>query len=449
MNIRKLDEGALEFRDIDRVLLGFPTGINTRRFSRIDTVALRKSMGSIFIGENPASPWPIEQFIEYQGKMVALGPWVEDSLPFDRVPLNPTVLLKLMRAIRSLKSGGFPLNGLYSRAIRWLPDTNVLLYPPKLAEWMREFYPPEKWIHPDLKGEGAWSFSLGVLSWTVLTGKDPFRNENAVLRRERIRRAVLPSLPSLIQELDGAAADTIIQSLTGSKRERPSVDEWDELLRRWTRTGIKRRLTARAVKEGRRKAVRQSRSAESVLIMRRWFRQFGWKLFSVLLIGVLIVVSAFSPLKKALATPITAGMAPIQIAATYYEAINSMQSDTLNAILARSADRQDLRIVNMLYVSGMVRESYEGIGTPPRASDWIRDGRPELPPGLFPWGVSDLRLEILGKDRVVARYLFWAPPSEEAVEMPVPIARIDILTFAQRRKSWKISGIDRRVIDAE
>ena len=167
MTINRIDDGALKCETFDGLRLGFPTGISTRRFSSADTVSIRNSEGIIIDASGTATSWPIEKFIEYEGDMVAVGPWLENSRPFDMAPVYITMISRLLPAVRAIKAAGYPLKGLYSRAIRWLPDGGVLIYPPKLAAWVLELNPDnessqarEQWVHPDHQGEAAWSFTL-------------------------------------------------------------------------------------------------------------------------------------------------------------------------------------------------------------------------------------------------------------------------------------------------
>jgi hypothetical protein len=450
MTIQEIDEGALKIIDTGGVYLGFPTGVGNRRFSGTDTVAFKKDPGILVDEAGRIRPWPVERFVEHQGNMVALGPWVEDTRPFASLKPDPHTLVRLIPALNGIGASGYGLNGLYSPAVRWLGGGGVLVFPPKLAEWVKEFRPPEPWVHPDLKGEPAWSFSLGVLAWMSLTGEDPYKNESGEARRERMRLAVLPSLHAVVPDLDDNVQQIITRSLTGSGQGRPDIVEWEKLLRRWCANGVKRDMTLQEFSEAREKAQRQSRSSEGRLNARRWFRKSGWKLLAGAAAGALLIAFVSAPLKKALETPVTAGMSAVQVAEVYYEAVSSLDSETLEVCLARKADRRDARMVEMLYVTSKMRQGYEGIGAPPPAEQWIREGKPELPYGVYPLGASGLELKDLGQGRVEARYLFWGPPDGETglegTREPVP--RIDVLTFVQGRKSLEIVQIDRRIPDS-
>lgn len=446
MKVERIDEGALSCVTPEGPKLGFPTGIGTRRFSSADTVAIRNSQGFVVDYQGRVSPWSIEKFVEIEGNMVAIGPWIEGTLPFESLPANIAALKKMLPVVRAMKAAGYPLRGLYSRAIRWLPDGGVLVFPPKLAEWVRELSPDDKWLHPDRSGEPAWSFSLGVLAWRILSGRDPFAEETGEARRERIRSGILPPLDTLVPGIDEEAEKIIRESLLeGDEKKVPNLEDWEKLIQIWSGKGIIEELAESEILERRARAERRNRSMEKGLNTRRWFRKSGWKLFAAIAVTAAVLAFVSAPVKNALKTPVTAGMTPMQVAQTYYGAIDALDSETMGDCLAKKTGRDDSRMVDTVYVTTRVRQGYEGTGEMPRASKWIADGKPELPPGLWPWGVSDLELKELGGNRIEARYELWTPP-EGGIEADITgwsTTRIDILSFTKAKKSWEISGIDR------
>ena len=450
MRIEQLDEWALKCMTDDGPKLGFPTGIATRRFSSADTVAIRNSQGIVIDSAGKTTPWPIEKFIEHEGNMVAVGPWLEGSRPFNDAVVDLKMLSRLQPAIRVLKAAGFPLKGLYSSAIRWLADGGVLIYPPKLAEWVRELNQDEKWIHPDRQGEAAWSYSLGVLAWQIITGVDPFADETGEARRERIRRAVLQPLDALRPGVHQQAEVTIRGALLEVDEEMvPNLDEWDKLIRRWQREGIVSDLTESEIEDRKFRAGRKSGNVERELRARRWFRNSGWKLLTAIAASAAVLAFISAPIRKALETPITAGMNRFQVAEVYYSAIDAMDSQLMDDCLAKKVGKDDVRLVDTVFVTTKVRQGYEGTGEMPIASDWIESGKPDLPAGMWPWGISDLKISDLGGDRIEARYNIWTPPVEgrEAEISAWSTSRIDILSFIEGRKSWEISNIDRTTVD--
>jgi len=450
MKISSIDKGALECVTSGGLRLGFPTGISTRRFSSADTVAIRNSEGIIIPGSGEIAPWPIERFIDFEGDMVALGPWLADSRPFESEPVSMEMISRLLPVILSLRSAGYPMNGLYSTAVRWLPDNGVLIFPPKLAAWMGKLSqdsPP--WVHPDLEAEEAWSFSLGVMAWQALTGADPFAGETEESRRERIRGGIVPPMNALIPGIKDEAEEFIHRALTGTGTKRPSLDDWADFIDLWRREGVVSPLEESEIQERQNRAAAKAAGIEKKLKNRRWFRKSGWKLLisAAVTAGILAFISA--PIKKVLEVPVTAGMTTMEVAATYYKAINEMDGETMDDCLARKAGKDDVRLINTVYVTTKMRQGYEGIADPPKASDWIMDGKPDLPEGVWPWGISDLTLEELKDGRIKAHYRLWTPPEGGTAgeETSRSVSRTDILSFTEGRRSFEISRIERSTED--
>ena len=454
MELTPIDEQTWACDDSGQKRLGFITDIEARKFRGADTISIKKYDGLIIDASGQLKSWPLEKIIEHDGVMVALGPWIADSRPFhDRKPDSRAIAV-LLNGIRALKAMGYPLNGLFTRAFRWLPNDGLLVMPPKLAAWIRETSPEsllaeawEPWVHPDREGDAAWSFSLGVLAWRALAGVDPFAGETGEARRERIRRGALPPMDAVVPGVDDQAADLIRRALIDSGERIPDLNEWDTLLKRWNDKGILTRLMEEEQEELRLKAAKQAKLMEDRLKVRRWFRKSGWKFAGFILAIAVAVIFVSAPIGKMLEEPVTVGMTPLEVAATYYDAMDSLDSERMKDCVSGRVGKEDQRQVDMIFVTHKVRQGYEGIGELPKASEWLAADRPELPTGVWPWGITELKLSELEDGRIQADYLLWPPPQDERTSQPVGIPRRDILSFDEGRRSWEITSIERSTGD--
>ena len=451
MDISWIDDGALEATDGNGKMLGFPTGIPQRRFASADTIAMKRSEGIIVDADGRVASWPLIRFTEHEGKVAALGPWIEGTRPFDAGGADTADLAGLLSLARALKIREFPLSGLYIPALRRLGGGGYLLFPPLLACFAREMHPAagihddwESWTHPDLAGEEGWSFSLGVLAWKILTGGDPYADERGEDRRERIRKGFVGRLEITVPAIEPDASALIRTALVGGPEGRPSLEAWDRLAERWLERGITVDLSETEAEENRARAVRDAEAQDRRLRNRRWFRRSGWKAAAVIGAVIAVVAIGATPLKRALEAPVTAGMEPMEVAKTYYEALNALDSETMGDCLAKHVGKEDVRRVDMIFVTHKVRQGYEGLRDLPNAAEWLAAGKPELPEGIWPWGVTDLDITELGDGRIEARYLLWMPrEGEEAAGKPMGTPMTDILSFNETRRSWEIVGIDR------
>ncbi len=450
MNITWIDAGALEVTDGEDKKLGFPTGIPPRRFASADTVAVKRYEGILLNASGEAESWPLFRFIEHEGSIAALGPWQEGTKPFDASEADIADLLELLPALRILKTQSFPLNGLYLPAFRRLPGGGWLVFPPLLASFAREIHPEDKnhadwelWTHPDLTGEEAWSFSLGILSWRILTKEDPFGDETGESRRERIRKGFIPPIETEVPAINPEASLFIRSALCGGTDGRPALDDWEHFLKKWSENGLLLELSEPELEQRRSQALRKAEESNRRLRLRRWFRRSGWKLISI--IGGIAAFAAVvsGPIKHALEIPVTSGMQPLEVAEAYYKAIDDLDLETMDDCLAKKVGKEDTRLVEMVFVTHKVRQGYEHLGDLPRASEWLAAGKPELQQGIRPWGITDLRLTEMKDGRIEARYQLWAPQETAEGMEPEGIPRTDILTFTEGRRSWEISGMER------
>ena len=437
----------------DGTRLGIPMGLNPRRFSSIDTVEIRKSPGIIVSPAGGTEDWYIEKFIEQDGEMVAVGRLLEGERQWNPGEDSPTLLQTLIHGIRALKAAGDPLGGLYLPAIRVLDDGKIFILPPRLEAWIRDNSSDERnhldrdiWNHPDLKGDDAWSYTLGMIAWMMLTGEDPLRDERDEERRERIRSGTVVSIASRDGRIEPDAVRMIDRALRPGREPRPGLDEWASMLDRWIRDGIHRNIPddeAAAIAE---RAGRSGEGSENQLKLRRWMRRSlrKYSLAAAILAGILIF--AWAPVRKALEPPVTAGMSPIQVAETYYAAINSQDSGIMEDCLARNVGRSDRQQVDMVYVTTRVRQGYEGLAAPPSASEWLEAGRPVLPEGQWPWGIVEMELKEMPDGRVEADYIFWFPGQAADLRTAEGQRRNDVLSFTEGRRSWEISAISRSIV---
>ena len=454
MSVTAIDKGALKYEDRNGVHLAFPTHISSRQFRGIDTVALKKSDGIIVDGHGRVSTWTIESFVEHEDGVLAIGPWVEGTRPFESQDLNPGAIARLIPAIRAMGSDRDVLGGLFTPAVRWLSDGGVMIFPPRFAAWVRDTQTQVKsrntwelWNHPDNRGIAGWSFSLGILAWNAIHASDPFAGEEGELRRERIRNGALTPIEVYQPDIRPDISKFIRRALCSAPDQTPTLDEWETMLGQWQREGSTESLTKDQSGERYARALRDSEKTERRLKTRRWIRRSGWKVLISVTAGVLVAAFLSAPVKKALEKPLTVGMTPVEVAAAYYTAIDSLDAEMMDDCLAPKTGKNDLRQVNMVFVTNRVRQGYERLGDLPKASEWIAAGKPAPENGMWPWGITNLELTELSDGRIRARYIFWTQPESDDKNdpptEPAAIQRRDILSFTEGRRSWEISNIDR------
>ena len=452
MNIQTIHPHAWRCQIHDTHYLGLPIGVTGRGFASADTVAIRQSNGILVSPDGTRENWGIEKFAEHDAQMLALGPWIGTLHPFESQEFNAQALRTLLHALQYLKEQNWPLGGLYVPSFQWCDDGRLFVLPPLLGAWVRDHAPDhanhkdwDLWNHPDLRGEEAWSFSLACLVWQVLTQTDPFQDERGEERRERIRQGVLPSLPSLQPRVSHHTEEFLLSILGKEKKNIPQLGDWEQLAKHWQENNLLDSLTEEEAEKRRIAAQDKVGHQEKILQSGRWLRKSGWKIILALSILGVTGLFAWGPITNALRPPITQGMAPFEVAQTFYEAIDRLNSQVMDDCLARHVGEDDQRHVDMIYVTHKVRQGYERIGELPRAEDWLAAGKPELPEGVWPWGIVNLSLTEQPDGSIEALYELWGPvePVEGQSEPPAPrgVQRRDVLRFKQGRQSWEISEI--------
>jgi hypothetical protein len=160
-------------------------------------------------------------------------------------------------------------------------------------------------------------------------------------------------------------------------------------------------------------------------------------------------------------------MTPVQVAETYYGAFGGLDHTLMEACVINKAGKGDVDMVVNLYVISRMRQAYESMDAAVSAQAWLDAGSPETNQTIF--GVTGLVLTALetdesdGEVRMKADYTLWMPASmaggEETMPAadevmsenprPVPPERFiysDELTISLHKDSWRISGIERRLL---
>ena len=439
---------ALDFEFEGKKYLGFATGINQKRFAHSDTIRLKKIPGILIDSRGTVTELPIERFVEHNDEMIALIPHVNGIMDFDSLNPDTGSIKKLIHLGEILKKYDFPLKTIIPEAIKWTSDGGILLFPPALVSWLTGLQDEDteengmQLHHPDLEGEDGWSFSLAVLIYRTITGKDPYGIEQGENRRERIRKNAFTPIEAVIPEIKETVSGFINNALKGISRKQPDLKEWYNFILSWEKEGLTEELSEEERKHRLAQAGLKNKYIDKKVSISRWFRKNGWKYTGALIVLIIVSFVAAPPVKKALSPPVTAGLNPMEVAKLYYQAINNMDMETMADCTAEKAGKNDINFVTTIYVTSRTRKAYEHINGPVPADKWVEQGKPELPEDSWPWGCSDLKLTALQENLIKAEYLFWMPPEQDKKTGKI-INRTDILTFRQGKKAWEIISINR------
>jgi hypothetical protein len=165
---------------------------------------------------------------------------------------------------------------------------------------------------------------------------------------------------------------------------------------------------------------------------------------------VVVLLIAQSIIKGRAGLPNTAGMTPIRVIESYYNAFEELDHQMMEACVIKGAGKDDISMVVNLFVINKVRQVYE-MHTPPsfRITDLI---------------ISNEQLAInneqltMNNDKIIYRvdYTLWFPfqddgesfyETEETEEHDLPAFshRTDLVTLVQSKGNWRITDIQRTV----
>jgi hypothetical protein len=179
--------------------------------------------------------------------------------------------------------------------------------------------------------------------------------------------------------------------------------------------------------------------------------------------GLAVVILAlfiiFNIASARAALPTTAGMDPVQVIESYYNAFGELDHQLMEACVVKGAGKDDISAVTNFFVITRVRQAYGYTNEPTvlPASEWQAGGGGPINKTVF--GVTDLRIEGLNMNNDEAMffrtyYTLWVPaqfadddsPDTRTAEsaLPWPENRSDMLTLVRRKGNWRISEIIRQ-----
>jgi hypothetical protein len=184
-----------------------------------------------------------------------------------------------------------------------------------------------------------------------------------------------------------------------------------------------------------------------------------WKQTVVIALAVIIAGSIpMSMLRNYLEPRRTSGMAPREVVETFLYAQNELDHDLMEDTVVDRAGQQYVREATNLFVVSRMRMSVEMSDSIVDPVVWTENGRPELEPGQWVYGVVNAELEeISSSDESAAfrvRYERWSPeqdtqgdPDDIDLETPLGFSgsmREDIFRLRREQDDWVIFEIEPR-----
>ncbi len=434
--------------------LGIATGLNNAVLKTVNESDFLSVPGISWSGTETVS-WPLINIAVQDNEIIPYGEWREGKTLADSSP-DTGMLLDTARFFQNLLvsnrvPGKIPATGLY-----YTGEHEIILFPEYVLDLIASHQDDtytvqfiDTYNHPELQGEQALCFTLGVMAYKMITGKFPFFERDSTTMRESIRRKEpLPpdyTVPGVRKDF----SELILSSIKPSSQGAASLSVWVDMLISVQRTGyikkVDRTAAERLLKEGESRSKKNERSFRRKLFFAR-----NWKLIAGIAAGVLfagIVLSA--PLRKILSPPVTKGFPAIQVVRLYYESINKLDTETMSTCVKGGAGKDDIKEATGIFVISRVRTGYEGKSGFILARDWLQKGSPPLKPGETIYGITGLSVIRLSDSTFQADYTKWTTeiPSNSAGKVvsgkPVRTHITDLLHLVRKRGTWFIDSIRR------
>jgi len=315
-----------------------------------------------------------------------------------------------------------------------------------------------QYVHPDL--EGAAAFTAAAMLYRVFSGNGAFAALREEVLHQDMREGNFLPIRLAAPGLDPEIAKLIQEALTpqGKTNGVPSAAKNVSPLSRLRERIImlSPELKTSAFFQGLSQQEQAKLADEKEKFLHRKKIQVNTRRFVIrntaIIAGIaataLIAILAAAGIAKSRASaPSTAGMDSLTVVRSYYEAINSLDHQFLEACTARGAGKTDINMTSNLFVITRVRQAYEYSPFQFMAPDESPDaGRP---PDIPVYGISGLRItHVSGSEdsdavHYSAVYTLWIPISDDESNEPDTYNYTDELRLERIRGNWRICEIKR------
>jgi hypothetical protein len=470
-----------------RRVLGFDTGLDSRSFAQAKLARLITEPGLIVHPAEAEGPHRIELWkasgvlerSESGGKptMVVWGPLFEG----DRLDLllnenneQDKVLAAICVWIQAILALGERAAEDNPAAVSLWPSAAVIAQEGGNSGSPVIFFAPTDlarrciiaadacYVHPDLDGMKGAAFTAAAMLYRLFAGAPPFPATDESLLHQDIREGNFLPVHFAVPGLDARLAALIQNALEPPHGNGTKIlGEILAITQPGGQTVSAASLIQPLSEENRlllekEKNQFQKRKAASVKT-RRFVTRNSALLLGCLAALVTVVIVAVSIAQSRSRLPSTAGMEPIQVIESYYNAFGELNHQMMEACVTDGAGKDDISTVINLFVISKTRQAYELRKSPPiiSAREWQQGAETDNDTQVF--GVTDLQVTNI-KENIQYRvdYTFWVPaqlsddPEMESAENrpPIPYYRSDIVTLVRKKEkrgfNWHIADIQRK-----
>lgn len=317
---------------------------------------------------------------------------------------------------------------------------------------------------PDRTGAAITAFGLAALWYRQLSSQPLCMNPEASPGTPRLYERFGESFPAMPANLKEAFDACVAGHRPASTRSESSPARTRQLINELvqslsaaspalSRTLASNKRSTKELHQLRTQAARSRKARVRRFHRQDFLRQRGARLATVTALVLLLGGIAGTSIDRALQPPPTHGLAPMEVVQLHYAALNELDPELLRATLARGVASRRVDELTTMYVTSRARMSVEMETGHYRADDWIRQGRPELSPSVYPYGVSTPDIRELAREDDSARYearftRVYLEFADEGREQGAAIREDRIqeeLQLELRNEVWRIVAIDAQI----
>lgn len=452
-------------------VLGFDTGLNVRAFAQSKAGVLVTESGYFVTKEGAIEVWNPEGVIELDNRMVIWGPDFEGVL-LDELTQAHADKDEALNAVRCWLQASSVLlkknicqNPSPHRAVI-AKNKTVFFLPPKLAQKVFNdeseilFTAALRPLYTNLKTSDVFVFYAGTLLYHIFSGEAAFQTSSFEDAVSDIQAGNFLPLNFAAPGLDEKTIELIHKTIA-PKDIRIGLQDIIDLLGAETSKKYGDFFIPISDEEKESLSLRrgqfQKRSQEKVKT-KRFFHKNKKALIGIGIGIAVALLITWDTVTKIRERPTTEGLSPYEVAEQYYASFGTLNNDFMETAVVNNAGKDDIQMVQNLFIISKVRQAYEMMSPVTPAQEWIDAESPQNESMVF--GVSNLNLAQITQSEnealFKADYILWMPKSfisdneQDPIsdsenprnnDPPVSVKYSSEIHFIKKKNAWYISEI--------
>lgn len=450
MNILKRVNRAVIISEENSELLGLQTGLTVKGTTRSEFTDIRNDKGYI-LNKDGIKEFNLPEITEIDSSIVIYSKDISWGLkPFFEENSSLSEIIELVNFLNELKNSGINLDNFSHNLFYRNSDNEIFILPPKIIYFLNSRRSTKteeeyltKYSHPDLKGERAITFSIGILLFEKVTSSYPIDYNSVEDLRDKFRRnrlfkprwknaLVSDALNNLLEELLNIESEKSLSNIllklievekNGLYREVNNIDSIEKANNRKLKRFIKTdNLRFKIIKNS------------SKILVSTFF---------------IVVLSIFAGtvIRNSLRPPSTVGFSKVEILNSYFKSFDTIDVGLIEDVLQKDVRDVDIKEITSRHITLAYRIQSSGTDSFYTPDDWLLlSDEDKSIKDVF--GMNNIIITPVDDNSFKISYDKWySTPSEaDSVEdirlITYKESLEEIFTLTQTKYSYEISKIE-------